>query len=127
MHTVASNLGHLEKICTWRRAITPQCQAEDTSLTQIMKGNHSTMSGGGCISLILEHATLLGCNKTFEAPKNRVSLGAQVNSYVHGQHYRQPQMTPLFGCHREKRTLKQFETNAANQIDHDLDILKGLP
>ena len=51
-------------------------------------------------------------DNVLETPKNRVSLGTQVNSYVHRQQYRQPQMTPLFGYHREKRTLKQFETNA---------------
>ena len=70
------------------------------------------MSGGGCHLLILEHATHLGFNKTLEAPKGRVSLGTKVNSYVHRRHYKQPQLTPLFGGHREKRTLKQFKTNA---------------
>ena len=29
--------------------ITPQCQAEDTSLSLTTKGNHSTISGGACI------------------------------------------------------------------------------
>ena len=110
-------------------ACTPQCQAEagpehgTLLIGQRCSGrrcNNSTMSGGACTHDALlkdNHSTMSGggrlsIDNRLESPKHRVSLGVHMNYYIHRKQYAQSQWNTTCHMRRKQCTLKQFETMA---------------